>query len=89
MDVRPTSAPAEALPALDALLGHEAWAVIRLRDSATVTLVGGTRSEVERLADVPLTEGAPPTAGASTGWSRSRSGRSPSGASRRTTTAPR
>jgi phenazine biosynthesis protein phzE len=45
--------------ALDALLGHEAWAVIRLRDSATVTLVGGTREEVSRLTDVPLEEGPP------------------------------
>ena len=39
--------------------GHEAWAVIRLRDSATVTLVGGSRSEVARLLDVPLEEGVP------------------------------
>ncbi|MGI8645421.1 MAG: phenazine-specific anthranilate synthase component I, partial [Nocardioides sp.] len=44
---------------IEALLGHEAWAVIRLRDSATVTLVGGSRRVVERLADVPLEEGAP------------------------------
>ena len=36
----------DAATALEALLGHEAWAVIRLRDSATATLVGGTRSEV-------------------------------------------
>jgi phenazine biosynthesis protein phzE len=45
--------------ALDAVVGHEAWAVIRLRDSATVTLVGGTRSEVASLMDVPLEEGPP------------------------------
>src|SRR3954447_11820059 len=45
--------------ALSALQGHEAWAVIRLRDSSTVTLVGGSRSEVERLVDVPLEQGAP------------------------------
>src|SRR4051795_10237756 len=45
--------------ALSALQGHEAWAVIRLRDSSTVTLVGGSRSEVERLTDVPLSVGAP------------------------------
>ena len=49
-----------AQDALDALVGHEAWAAIRLRDSATVTLVGGTRSEVQSLIDVPLEEGAPP-----------------------------
>ena len=68
MDDRPAAAPVvpvgpvAAAAALAALLGHEAWAVVRLRDSATVTLVGGTRSEVERLTDVPLTEGVP-TAG--------------------------
>ena len=48
-----------ATAALDALQRHEAWAVIRLRDSATVTLVGGSLSEVERLADVPLSDGVP------------------------------
>ncbi|NUS52687.1 MAG: phenazine-specific anthranilate synthase [Nocardioidaceae bacterium] len=49
----------QASTALEALLGHEAWAAIRLQDSPTVTLVGGRRSEVERLADVPLEEGVP------------------------------
>ncbi len=48
-----------ATAALDALVRHEAWAAIRLRDSATVTLVGGSRSELERLVDVPLEGGAP------------------------------
>ena len=52
-------ASAAARSALDALLGHEAWAAIRLRDSATVTLVGGTPSTVERILDVPLEEGVP------------------------------
>ena len=51
--------PVSAAAALEALRGHEAWAVVRLRDSPTVTLVGGSRSEVERLADVPLDEGVP------------------------------
>ena len=50
-----------ARAALAELRGHEAWAVIRLRDSATVTLVGGARSEVERLLDVPLQQGPPAT----------------------------
>ena len=49
----------DATAALDAMLGHEAWAAIRLRDSGTVTLVGGSRSELERLVDVPLEEGVP------------------------------
>ncbi|MGA8210548.1 MAG: anthranilate synthase family protein [Nocardioidaceae bacterium] len=53
-----TPAPA-ARATLEALLEQEAWAVIRLGDAPTVTLVGGPRSEVERLLDVPLEDGAP------------------------------
>ncbi|GAB2729105.1 anthranilate synthase family protein [Nocardioides pakistanensis] len=49
-----------AAQALDALVRHEAWAAIRLRDSATVTLVGGTRSEVDSLMDIPLEQGPAP-----------------------------
>ncbi len=56
----PAPLAALAAPAaLDAMRGHEAWAAIRLRDSATVTLVGGRRSEVASLTDVPLEEGLP------------------------------
>jgi 2-amino-4-deoxychorismate synthase len=55
------TSPARA--ALDALLGHEAWAVIRRStragDRDTVGLVGGRRSEVESILDVPLEEGVP------------------------------
>ncbi|HEX6514162.1 MAG TPA: anthranilate synthase family protein [Nocardioidaceae bacterium] len=51
---------ASATQALAALVEHEAWAAIRMRDAATVTLVGGSRSEVERLSDVPLEDGPPP-----------------------------
>ncbi len=54
-----TDTAPSASSALQQLLGHEAWAVIRRGDSSTVTLVGGARSTVERLADVPLEEGAP------------------------------
>ncbi len=54
-----SSAPLAAPAALEAMRGHEAWAAIRLRDSATVTLVGGRRSEVASLTDVPLEEGVP------------------------------
>ncbi|MEP7092118.1 MAG: anthranilate synthase family protein [Nocardioidaceae bacterium] len=54
-----TGAAPTAADALDAMLGHQAWAAIRLRDSATVTLVGGSRSEVERVLDVPLSDGVP------------------------------
>src|SRR5919112_4338552 len=46
--------------ALEQLLTHEAWAVVRTKDAATVTLVGGRRSEVGSLLDVPLEEGPPP-----------------------------
>jgi 2-amino-4-deoxychorismate synthase len=48
-----------AAQALDAVRAHEAWAVIRLRESDTVTLVGGSRSVVDRLGDIPLEEGVP------------------------------
>jgi 2-amino-4-deoxychorismate synthase len=54
-----TGDPTGARDALETMLGHEAWAAIRLRDAGTVTLVGGSRSEVERLLDVPLEDGAP------------------------------
>ncbi len=51
--------PSPARAALEELQGCEAWAVVRLRDSATVTLVGGRRTEVASLLDVPLEQGAP------------------------------
>ncbi|MGZ4495063.1 MAG: anthranilate synthase family protein [Nocardioides sp.] len=54
-----TTPPLSASAALDAIRGHEAWAVVRLRDAATVTLVGGARSEVASLLDVPLEDGVP------------------------------
>ncbi|CAN5180498.1 phenazine biosynthesis protein PhzE [soil metagenome] len=50
----------DAGAALESLLRHESWAVIRLRDSATVTLVGGSPTKLERLVDVPLETGVPP-----------------------------
>ena len=60
MDTPPnTPPPPSAAQAFDALVRHEAWAAVRLRDSDTVTLVGGTRGEVESLLDVPLEEGRP------------------------------
>ncbi|TCI99375.1 anthranilate synthase family protein [Aeromicrobium sp. IC_218] len=42
---------------LDDLLAQPAWAIVRTRDSDTVTLVGGPRTDLERLADVPLGAG--------------------------------
>ncbi len=52
-----------ARDAIAALQGHEAWAIIRRStragDRDTVGLVGGRRSVVESLLDVPLEEGVP------------------------------
>ncbi len=54
-----------AREAIEALLGHEAWAIIRRStragDRDTVGLVGGTRSVVESILDVPLETGVPQT----------------------------
>ncbi|MGL5826150.1 MAG: anthranilate synthase family protein [Nocardioides sp.] len=49
-----------ARSAFDALGGHRAWAAIRLRDSETVTLLGGTPHAARSLLDVPLETGPPP-----------------------------
>src|SRR5680860_511885 len=48
-----------ASAALEELMGQEAWAVIRLRESPTVTMVGGSLTHLENLADIPLEEGVP------------------------------
>ncbi|MGA8256493.1 MAG: anthranilate synthase family protein [Nocardioides sp.] len=52
-----------ARDAIDALTGHEAWAIIRrstrLGDRDTVGLIGGTRSEVTSILEVPLEDGVP------------------------------
>ncbi|WP_110240256.1 anthranilate synthase family protein [Nocardioides gilvus] len=55
----------EVRAALAELQGHEAWALVRLArrepgDPDVVTFVGGSRSEVTSLMDVPLEEGVPP-----------------------------
>ncbi|GAA0976207.1 Anthranilate synthase component 1, pyocyanine specific [Nocardioides aquaticus] len=56
----------DARAAIEALQGHEAWAIIRRStragDRDTVGLVGGRRSVVASLLDVPLEDG-PPTPG--------------------------
>src|SRR6476619_2661475 len=53
----------DARAAIEALQGHEAWAIIRRStragDRPTVGLVGGRRHVVESILDVPLEEGAP------------------------------
>jgi phenazine biosynthesis protein phzE len=45
---------------LDGLLGLPAFALIRGRETDRVTLIGGPRHDIEKLADVPLGEGAGP-----------------------------
>ena len=54
------SAP-DARAAIEQVRGHEAWAIIRRStragDRDTVGLVGGRRSVVESLLDVPLESG--------------------------------
>jgi len=58
-----TETPRDARAAIDALQGHEAWAIIRRStragDRDTVGLVGGRRTVVESILDVPLEEGVP------------------------------
>ncbi|WP_341242912.1 chorismate-binding protein, partial [uncultured Nocardioides sp.] len=58
-----TEAMPDARAAIEAIQGHEAWAIIRrstrVGDKDTVGLVGGRRSVVESLLDVPLEEGPP------------------------------
>jgi phenazine biosynthesis protein phzE len=58
--VQGTDGGAAADDALADLRRHQAWAAIRLRDSPTVTLVGGRRTTIARLGEVPLEEGLPP-----------------------------
>ncbi|HET7682099.1 MAG TPA: chorismate-binding protein, partial [Marmoricola sp.] len=48
-----------AAAALERVTGREAWAVVRLRDSDTVTLVGGPLVPASKLADIPVVEGLP------------------------------
>ena len=53
--------PANPTPAavLAALQGYDAWALVRTGDDDTVLAVGGGRSEVASLLDVPLEQGSP------------------------------
>lgn len=48
-----------AAAALEQVTGQQAWAVIRLRDSGTVTLVGGPLVAAERLGEIPLEQSVP------------------------------
>ncbi|GAB3792610.1 anthranilate synthase family protein [Nocardioides ungokensis] len=57
------SSTTDARAAIEALQGHEAWAIIRRStragDRDTVGLVGGRRHVVESILDVPLEQGVP------------------------------
>ncbi len=44
---------------LATLQGYAAWALVRMGDDDTVLAVGGSRSEVASLLDVPLEHGSP------------------------------
>ena len=48
------------MTALDDLLRFPAYALVRLRGSADVFLLAGSREDLDRLADVPLESGPPP-----------------------------
>ncbi|UUW90693.1 anthranilate synthase family protein [Pimelobacter simplex] len=57
------STPLTAREAITAVQGHEAWAIIRRStragDRDTVGVLGGTRSIVESIMDIPLETGVP------------------------------
>src|SRR4051794_17292396 len=55
-----SASPPNAAAALAQVTGQQAWAVVRLRDSDTVTLLGGSLVEADRLADIPVEDGVPP-----------------------------
>ncbi|MCL3817009.1 anthranilate synthase family protein [Aeromicrobium wangtongii] len=48
------------MTSLDELLTQPAFALIRVRESDTVTLVGGPRTDLEQLADIPVQTGPGP-----------------------------
>ncbi|MGB9012472.1 MAG: phenazine-specific anthranilate synthase component I, partial [Aeromicrobium sp.] len=51
------------MPHLHDVLAQPAFALIRVGDSDTVTLLGGERTDIERLADISLS-----TTGEGPGW---------------------
>jgi phenazine biosynthesis protein phzE len=63
MTSRATDAPLDARSAIEAITGHEAWAIIRRStragDRDTVGIIGGKRWEADSILDVPLETGTP------------------------------
>ena len=53
------TAAADVRTLLEQVQGQEAWAVIRRKAAPTAGIVGGTRSEVDSLLDIPLADGIP------------------------------
>ncbi|EON22434.1 anthranilate synthase component [Nocardioides sp. CF8] len=53
------TAAADVRALLEQVQGQEAWAVIRRKAAPTAGIIGGTRSEVDSILDIPLEEGAP------------------------------
>jgi len=45
---------------IDDALSHPAWAMVRLRESDTLTVVAGTRKDLDLLEQIPVTDGPPP-----------------------------
>ncbi|MGH3360479.1 MAG: chorismate-binding protein, partial [Nocardioidaceae bacterium] len=48
---------------LDELVGQPAYAIIRIRETDTVTVVSGPRADVESLADIPVDDRDAPATG--------------------------
>ena len=53
------TAAADVRALLEQVQGQEAWAVIRRKAAPTAGIVGGTRSEVDSILEIPLEHGVP------------------------------
>jgi len=53
------TAAADVRALLEQVQGQQAWAVIRRKAAPTAGIVGGTRSEVDSILDIPLEDGVP------------------------------
>lgn len=53
------SAQPDVVALLESVQRHEAWAVIRRKAEPTAGIIGGSRSEVATLTDIPLETGVP------------------------------
>ena len=57
--VSPMTAAADVRALLEQVQGQQAWAVIRRKAAPTAGIIGGTRSEVDSILDIPLEDGIP------------------------------